>query len=395
MGNTSTRTVVPLLEAVYSGPVIGITEGVILANKPETSALDPRLVESMLTSLGKIEDIVLVSSGDLVDFEVEIEDPETISFTPFFFNRGSEYGPGHTYYEALCHAFPHRKIIKSSSARYFNKREGKGIGTPHLPATYSICAFIESLRKINAEFLNELKLKLLGYAQTTREKISEEKKQESTGEKESEGESDEKASEKNSAEKKQPEKIEEKREKTIVKKPEISDEAVEELIEGVWRNIAVQIHMGNPSADLQRLMHFDHVFSALHMAITLNGSRNVGFGLRYENHEIVNHVLALKPGDVYCTTPAGILHGVCTSDVLEPEQRSVALQCRTLFSKSGAFVWNGHVSKLCCLVTEVFQVKPVRIPTFAEYETSYNNLISQVPNTNQSKKFKFVNEVNK
>lgn len=45
---------------------------------------------------------------DLDSFEVELKDVWDPKYTPFYFDRKTEYGHGHCYLESLCHAVPTR-----------------------------------------------------------------------------------------------------------------------------------------------------------------------------------------------------------------------------------------------------------------------------------------------
>jgi len=156
---------------------------------------------------------------------------------------------------------------------------------------------------------------------------------------------------------------------------DVSEELVHEFIDGAWRNIAIQLHFSGASRGVEKLMHFDHVFSSLHMAVTLNGKRTVSFGLSMtDNGDSIHHNLPLQSGDVYCTTPAGILHGVSTNDLTE-EDRSVALQCRTLFGSRASKVWNQHTEELCKIVNTTLKEYPTKLPTYQEWKQVYQELL--------------------
>jgi len=204
------------------------------------------------------------------------------------------------------------------------------------------------MRRLNQGFLDYLTQKLKEYAMTTRGK---------------QGDNTEASDRKQEAV------------NTVDEIVEISDDIVHEFVDGAWRDVAIQIHFSGASRNLENLMHFDHVFSSLHMAVTLNGTRTVGFGKKYGQTNVENHLLHLAAGDVYCTTPAGILHGVCT-DVLQSENRSVALQCRTLLGSKASKVWNAHTTQLCIIVSKALLQHPIHLPTYTQYEAMYNEMLS-------------------
>jgi len=162
-----------------------------------------------------------------------------------------------------------------------------------------------------------------------------------------------------------------------MKRDDLSEELVHEFIDGAWRSVAIQLHFSGASRGVERLMHFDHVFSSLHMAVTLNGKRTVSFGINMAgNGESSNYNLPLQSGDVYCTTPAGILHGVSTNDLRE-DDRSVALQCRTLFGNRASKVWNQHSEELCKIVNTTLKEHPTKLPTFNEWKLVYQELLGE------------------
>lgn len=49
------------------------------------------------------------------------------------------------------------------------------------------------------------------------------------------------------------------------------------VIDGAFRNVSIQIHYSSCSHTMDLLTHMDHVFSSLHMGVTLHGKRSVGF----------------------------------------------------------------------------------------------------------------------
>jgi len=129
-------------------------------------------------------------------------------------------------------------------------------------------------------------------------------------------------------------------------------------MKGAFRSVAIQIHHGAESRDRKKLIHMDHVFSSLHMGVTLHGNRSVGFILPGNQEK----TLEMKSGDIYVTTPAGILHGASMKE-LDSSNLSCALQCRTLLSKSAALVWERHTGSLCCIVSELLSKNNFYLPS--------------------------------
>jgi len=116
------------------------------------------------------------------------------------------------------------------------------------------------------------------------------------------------------------------------------------------------------------------------MAVTLNGHRTIGFGLMGSalgQTGTSEFPISLAPGDVYVTTPAGILHGISV-DNLPKNERSVALQCRTLLSGTGAAVWCRHTGELCVEIGTLLENFPLRIPTHAEWEVEFKRMSAEV-----------------
>lgn len=63
------------------------------------------------------------------------------------------------YFEALCHAFPDQETVVTSSARYFS-RSGTSVVVPHPRVPWPVVAFLSCFRKINSQFLDDLKASL-------------------------------------------------------------------------------------------------------------------------------------------------------------------------------------------------------------------------------------------
>jgi hypothetical protein len=292
------------------------------------SALDPMLIKVMTDSLGSLEDAFILNSEDYKPFSINIVSPHHPEYRPFFWNRGNEYGRNHTYYEALCHALPTREVLESPSARYYNSSQGKPLLTQHPPCTVQVTAFVEAVRKINGQFLNELSSALKTMVSSTPEE------------------------------------------------PDVvPEDMVKEFVDGAFRNVAIQIHYNAPSHDRAMLYHMDHVFSSLHMAVTLNGRRTVGFALVQSIRSDLNREIALdmQAGDVYVTTPSAILHGVSVEE-LNADDRSLALQCRTLLGPKATNYWAKRVVPLCVEISKLLARFPLRIPTYAEWEEQYKLL---------------------
>jgi len=248
-------------------------------------------------------------------------------YRPVFFNRGNEYGRGHPYYEALCHGFTHREVVLASSARYFNSSSGKSLLTKHLPSPIPIAAFIECVRTINSTFMTQLSQTLTSF--TTLHPPT---------------------------------------------PPSTAEDMVSDFLNGTFRNIAIQIHYNASSYERLMLYHMDHVFSALHMAVTLHGRRSVGFSRSRSDVSDFNEiVLDMQAGDVYITTPAGILHGVSV-DELSMNDRSVAIQCRTLLGAGSSAYWCKHVGPLCVEIGKVLEKSPLKMPKEKEWRVEYEKL---------------------
>jgi len=90
-----------------------------------------------------------------------------------------------------------------------------------------------------------------------------------------------------------------------------------------------KIHFNNESLPANNTLHFDHINSCIHMAVTLNGTRDVLFCSNNNNNNNNNHTIKLKPNDIYMTSPTYIMHGIYVPK-LNNNNASVALQLRTL-----------------------------------------------------------------
>jgi len=111
------------------------------------------------------------------------------------------------------------------------------------------------------------------------------------------------------------------------------------------------------------------------MAVTLNGQRMVGFSKGRDSIKTFDEVtLLMQPGDIYITTPAAIVHGVSMED-LTLNERSVALQCRTLLGNEAAKYWSHHVSPMCIEISKLLAKWPLKLPSYSEWDVEYQSLI--------------------
>eukprot|EP01102_Stenamoeba_stenopodia_P006924 TRINITY_DN193_c0_g1_i1.p1 TRINITY_DN193_c0_g1~~TRINITY_DN193_c0_g1_i1.p1 ORF type:complete len:358 (+),score=79.40 TRINITY_DN193_c0_g1_i1:1351-2424(+) len=327
MGNSESSTnhdgtLQELFKDFVNGRLPADVKGVILGR---TSAMEPKVLASIYESLGSLEDIHLVGFDDLDEFEIEVVDPEkTIDYVPFFFNRRGEYGRKHSYWEGLCHVSTGSnrwKFIKSASARYTTPIVGTSIESVLCPATIEISALVECIRTINIDFLNSLRDELLQAG--------------------------------------------------------LAERLATNFVEGAFRNVAIQIHFNDPSLSTAATMHVDHINSALHMAVTIHGSRTVSF----EKSDRSTFDLNLKQGDVYLTSPTSVMHGVSVPKLAE-EQRSVALQLRTLLDVETANDLNLKGNNADILLVSMHKVldlyqNRIRMPSFDEYQHALRELKNQ------------------
>jgi len=288
--------------------------------------LEPELTKALFNSLGAAADLQTVTNGDTTDFTIDIPNPNHVLYKPFFFDRLAEAGKFHTYYEALCHAFPHRKTLMGCSARYFKPLTGCPIVAPQPPATLHITAFVEAVRNLNSEFLVFLR-----------------------GELEDLIDDDEEDEER-----------------------VITQECVDSFVAGVFRNVAIQYHYDDCSHPINRMLHMDHIFSAVHMAVTLNGERNVAF-VADNGGEPDTLIFKMKSGDAYVTCPAAILHGIETNK-LDEKNCSVALQCRTWLSGEEAKIFHKNNEKTFIAVLNALERHPIILPTFSQWEQTFEEL---------------------
>jgi len=164
----------------------------------------------------------------------------------------------------------------------------------------------------------------------------------------------------------------------------ITEELTQRWIDGAFCNVAIQYHFNKASLSVSDTMHVDHINSALHMGVTLNGRRKVGFAKgTFDFLEMDMNI-----GDIYLTTPAAIYHGIGVP-TLKEEERSVSLQLRSFLSVDDANEWaKNDVNRnvLFLSTTEALEKygDGFRIPTLSEWEGFYNkrveNLGDNLPN---------------
>eukprot|EP00658_Telonema_sp_P-2_P026355 TRINITY_DN20631_c0_g1_i1.p2 TRINITY_DN20631_c0_g1~~TRINITY_DN20631_c0_g1_i1.p2 ORF type:complete len:207 (-),score=29.83 TRINITY_DN20631_c0_g1_i1:333-953(-) len=117
------------------------------------------------------------------------------------------------------------------------------------------------------------------------------------------------------------------------------------------RTIALQVHLGAAVPPGQVRWHFDGPNSLLHMAISLQGSRNLHYILSQDPTNTVrelfwyppivtqgwkhHHVLPQHDGSLYVTSPFAFEHGV-EYPAADWSLPIVAVQCRLLFTAAEA-----------------------------------------------------------
>eukprot|EP01127_Copromyxa_protea_P000318 TRINITY_DN1025_c0_g1_i1.p1 TRINITY_DN1025_c0_g1~~TRINITY_DN1025_c0_g1_i1.p1 ORF type:complete len:303 (-),score=35.49 TRINITY_DN1025_c0_g1_i1:291-1199(-) len=245
------------LEVVYDGPVFSwyIPTGCVRYSQ---QAIAPKLLKQLFACMDT-KNLQILQGNDLDEWRVSIIHPDKIGYTPFFFFRNTNRGTqNRIYLECLCHAVPDKLLFSTPTARYFTE-EGT-IDIPHARAPWSIVAFVESIREINQPFLEYLESQLLQL--------------------ETEWEDESNIHNISDAQRNNP--------------LPITRKNIENFVSGIFRNVAIQQHYGDSSDERHALYHFDHVFSALHLSVTLHGSRSVGF-LLTGNEEFV---LDLNEGTV-------------------------------------------------------------------------------------------------
>jgi hypothetical protein len=242
--------------------------------------LDNEIRSNLLNSLGRIDKLYLFDSDENETWSERIMNPLLgLNYHPPFYNRNTEYGNKHIYYESLCHADYNNKfkIINSSTPRYINDGE-QAIEMNLVPATASIVSFVRAFREANAQFLFELQSQL----------------------------------------------------------HKINFPYTDEFVDGCFKNIAIQIHYGEPTKPLKYLMHRDLIHSALHCGITLNGQRDLALQVKSKLK-----CQTMSKGMCYVSSPTAITHGISTPK-LDQANASIAIQLRTLLRCEVAT----HIGKL-------------------------------------------------
>lgn len=342
----------------YKGPVVGrMPEGVDGVILGKHLVLDEGIANEILSCFDS--GVQLVKKDDLNEFDIDIPDPNLPDYKPFFFDRGDEYGQKHTYHEALCHALPWAKQIESgthihlcSSARYTAP-----LYVP--PAPHSVSALVDAIREINADFLQTLHEALLEHTKPT---IATESPTTSSPPPEASEVTQEESGKSIYGDSG-------KVEGATGGEESLTAEQCQGIIDAAFRNIAIQVHFNGPSQTVEKTLHQDHAHSSLHMGVTLNGSRIVGFKTPSKILEI-----EMKKGTVYLTTPSAIFHGVATTK-LSAKHRSVSIQLRSLLgvSLNSALSPKSHPKRFQKMVTTITKVlgqyeNKFRLPTYEEWK---------------------------
>ena len=310
-----------------------------------TSELELRIINILLSSLlvndydinnnntninnnnnYNLDNILLFKQYEEDKWSISINNPELYKqYKIPFFNRYNEYGDNHIYYEALLHGESDSNnifnIITTSTPR-FNDRGEIAINQDLLPANIYIISFIDSFREINSKLLNELEIEL---------KL-------------------------------------------------ISFPYIKEFILGLFKNIAIQIHYGEPTKNINTLMHKDLINSAIHLSLTLSGNRDVIFqpNIRKKNNIFTLHC---KQQTVYLTSPTKISHGIKVSKINNNNNPSIAIQFRTLLSSKIATKLGQPElrNKLCSVVLKVLKRlnQNIVLPTYQQFYNKYIELIDR------------------
>eukprot|EP01124_Arcella_intermedia_P035499 TRINITY_DN9063_c0_g1_i1.p2 TRINITY_DN9063_c0_g1~~TRINITY_DN9063_c0_g1_i1.p2 ORF type:complete len:149 (-),score=44.67 TRINITY_DN9063_c0_g1_i1:255-701(-) len=125
------------------------------------------------------------------------------------------------------------------------------------------------------------------------------------------------------------------------------------------------------------LLHQDHIFSSLHLALTLSGHRTVGLVTSSAPSEGYQYLLMhMNPGDIYITTPAGVLHGI-EMEEMQGNECSVAIQFRWWMAQEVAESWARAQGEMCAAVAEALRAHPLRMPTYEEWVVVFEGLKGQ------------------
>lgn len=276
--------------------------------------LDPKITKCLRKSLGSIDDLQLTKKDDRVAWQIDIPNPLLGNdYKPFFFDRGNEFGGGHRYHEALCHAsksgVERFALLTTSTARYANRTAKTSFETLLCPATLPLIAFVDALRAVNQPYLDSL-------------------------------------------------------EDRLSKLPGIDQFALADFVSGMFRNVAIQIHYGGASEPKEQTMHLDHLHSALHMALTLNGTRDILFT---RGDHMLSHTLALD--DCYVTSPTRVLHGIGVPTCTKKEA-SISVQLRTLMSRDTANSIYPFSDQVCDTVLDLLRVydELFSLPSYEDFQ---------------------------
>lgn len=302
--------------------------------------IDTKISDDIKKSIGTLNDTVIIGFDDTSEWTIDIDNPMLIeSYKPPFYNRRGEYAHKHSYFEALCHAstwYDRHRLIDSSNARYAVRYE-KACDTILYPANIQIMAFVEQLHKKNVRFMCDLfdALKDGGIPH------------------------------------------------------------YEEIVKGLFRNVAIQIHFNKKSLSAEETLHTDHINSLLHMAVTLNGTRKILF-VNINDNNRDKQLLDLKQNDVYLTSPTYIPHGIEIPQ-LDEKDASIAIQFRTLLStKVASELYKNYTRKVCEIVCDTLKKYNGRfeLPTYEEYVNEVDQIIKNAPvvDDDTPKKIKYTNK---
>jgi hypothetical protein len=282
--------------------------------------LDEKITNDIKSNLKPLDESTIIGLDDMKEWTIEIDNPQIISkYYPPIFNRRSEYAKHHSYFEMLSHASSgsdRHKLIESSNARYA-KRYESSYRTTLYPCTIQIMALIEQIHKLNKQFkldlTNSLKAKSIPHS--------------------------------------------------------------DEIVSGMFRNVAVQFHFNKPSLPAEKTLHLDHINSCIHIAITLNGTRDILF----VDKNLDRQKITLKPNNVYLTSPTYVLHGIEVPELAE-DNASISIQLRTLLSpESATNLYKNHTKDVCAIICDVLKRYDGKIvlPTYDEYRAELELIIKE------------------
>lgn len=282
--------------------------------------LDEKITNDIKSNLKPLDDSMIISLDDMKEWTIEIDNPQIISkYYPPIFNRRSEYAKHHSYFEMLCHSSSgsnRHNLIESSNARYA-KRYESSYRTTLYPCTIQIMALVELIHKLNKQFKLDL--------------------------------------------------IESLKNKSIPH--------YDEIVSGMFRNVAVQFHFNKPSLPAEKTLHLDHINSCIHIAITLSGTRNILFS----DKNLDRQKITLKPNNVYLTSPTYVLHGIEVPELSE-NNASISIQLRTLLSpESATDLYKNHTKAVCKVVCDTLKKYDGKfiLPSYEEYKTELDAIVKE------------------